>query len=78
MNNKTYDILAWIGRILLPALAVLYGTVGKIWGLPYVQEVPATITAIALFINTCLKIDSDKFFEGKAIVDDLDNGVGEE
>lgn len=78
MNSKIYDALAWIGRILLPAVAVLYGTVGKIWSLPYINEIPATITAVALFINTCLKIDSDKFFTGKVIVDDLDNGVGEE
>lgn len=68
MANKTYDTLAWIGRILLPALAVLYTTVGKIWGLPYTAEIPATITAIALFINAILKHNSDVFFEDKEIV----------
>lgn len=68
MTNKTYDTLAWIGRILLPALAVLYTTVGKIWGFPYTAEIPATITAIALFINAILKHNSDVFFEDKEIV----------
>ncbi len=78
MTNKTYDILAWVGRILLPALAVFYATLGKLWNLPYINEIPATITAVAVFINAILKADSDKFFDGKVIIDDLDNGKGEE
>lgn len=68
MNNKTYDALAWIGRILLPALAVLYATLGKLWDLPYINEIPATITAVAVFINAILKHSSDLFFEDKEIV----------
>ena len=68
MNNKTYDALAWIGRILLPALAVLYATLGKLWELPYINEIPATITAVAVFINAILKHSSDTFFEDKEIV----------
>jgi len=68
MSNKTYDTFAWIGRILLPALAVLYATLGKLWNLPYINEVPATITAIAVFINAILKHSSDTFFEDKEIV----------
>lgn len=72
MNNKTYDAFAWIGRILLPALAVLYTTVGKLWNLPYINEIPATMTAIAVFINAILKANSDKFFEDKEIVQSVD------
>jgi hypothetical protein len=72
MNNKTYDTFAWIGRILLPALAVLYTTVGKLWNLPYINEIPATMTAIAVFINAILKANSDKFFEDKEIVQSVD------
>ena len=68
MTNKTYDTLAWTGRILLPATAVLYTTVGKIWGLPYTAEIPATITAVALFINAVLKKQSDDYFEDKEVV----------
>lgn len=68
MNNKTYDTLAWIGRILLPACAVLYATLGKLWNLPYINEIPASITAVAVFINAILKHSSDTFFEDKDIV----------
>ena len=72
MSNKTYDTLKWLGNILLPALAVLYATIGKIWGLPYVVEIPATITAIAVFINAILKKSSDNYFEDKEIVKSVD------
>lgn len=78
MNQKTYDILAWGGRILLPAFSVLYATLGKIWGLPYTAEIPATATALAVFINTCLKVNSDKYFGEHTIIENLDDGVGEE
>lgn len=68
MSNKTYDVLAILGRRWLIALATLYGVVGKIWGLPYVVEIPATLTAIATFLNEILKAQSEKYFTDKAIV----------
>ena len=34
LNYKTYDILCWIGRIVMPSLAVLYTILGDIWCLP--------------------------------------------
>lgn len=71
MDNKTYDILAMLGRRWLIALATLYGVVGKIWGLPYVVEIPATLTAIATFLNEILKAQSEKYFADKTIVEDV-------
>ena len=44
--------------IALPALAVLYFTLAKIWVLPYGAEIPATINAIALFIGTLIGISN--------------------
>lgn len=71
MDNKTYDVLALLGRRWLIALATLYGVVGKIWGLPYVVEIPATLTAIATFLNEILKAQSEKYFADKTIVEDV-------
>lgn len=56
LNNKVYDVLKWICLIALPALAVLYFTLAKIWGLPYGAEITATINAIALFIGTLIGV----------------------
>ena len=61
MSNKTYDILKEIALTILPAVAVLYATLGKIWGLPYVSELPATIMAIDTFLGVCLHISSAEY-----------------
>lgn len=56
MPDKLYDVLKWICLIALPALAVLYFTLAKIWGLPYGAEITATINAIALFIGALIGV----------------------
>lgn len=56
LPNKVYDILKWICLICLPAVAVLYTALAKIWGLPFESEIPATINAIALFIGALIGI----------------------
>lgn len=65
LENKTYDILAFVGRVVLPALSVLYATLGEIWHLPYTKEIPLTITAIDLFLNTLLGISSNTYYKDK-------------
>ena len=66
LNNKTYDILAWIGRIVLPSLSVLYATLGKIWNLPYTEQIPLTITAIDVFLNALLGISANSYYKEEA------------
>lgn len=66
LNDKTYDILSWIGKIVLPALAVLYTTLGNTWGLPYVEQISATIMAVDVFLNALLGISSNAYYKEKA------------
>lgn len=74
LSNKTYDILAWIGKIVLPALSVLYATLGKIWNLPYTEQIPLTIMAIDVFLNSLLGISSANYYkelnEANIVVDE--------
>lgn len=56
LKNSVYDVLKWICLIALPALAVLYFTLAKIWGLPYGAEITATINAVALFIGSLIGV----------------------
>ena len=56
LNDKLYDKLKWICLIALPALAVLYTVLAKVWGLPYESEIPATINAVAVFIGSLIGI----------------------
>lgn len=62
LSNKTYDILKQVALYYLPALATLWLTVGKIWGLPYTSEIGATITAIDVFIGACLGLSSKNYY----------------
>lgn len=67
MSNETYDILKEIALTILPAVAVLYATLGKIWNLPYVSELPATLMAIDTFLGVCLHISTSEYNkDGKA------------
>lgn len=56
LKDSVYNVLKWICLIALPALAVLYFTLSKIWGLPYGAEITATINAIAVFIGALIGI----------------------
>lgn len=61
MSNKTYDILKYIAQIVLPALATLWATLGKIWSWPLVTEISASIMAVDFFLGALLKISTDKY-----------------
>lgn len=63
--NNVYDILKWVQRLLLPALATLYLALGSIWKdiipLPYPEQVAATITAIDTFLGVILGISTANY-----------------
>lgn len=61
ISNKTYDTLKWVAIIVIPALATLVLTVGKIWGLPYYDNIGATISAIGLFIAAIIGVSSTTY-----------------
>ena len=63
LSNETYDILKEVALTILPALATLYAVVGKIWGLPYVTEIPATIMAIDTAMGAILHISTKNYQE---------------
>lgn len=54
MPSRLYDVLKWVGLVLMPALATLIGAVGPAWGLPKVDAIVLTVNAIGLFIGTCI------------------------
>ena len=73
MNEKIYKALAFCGRILLPSLSVLYAKLGDIWSLPYTEQIPLTLTALAVFLNAILQVDSNKFFNDHDIIKKIDD-----
>jgi hypothetical protein len=61
MSNKLYDVLKWIVMIVLPACATLYAALSGIWGLPFAEQIPATITAVDTFLGVVLMISSVQY-----------------
>lgn len=61
LSNKTYDILKWIARYLLPGLGTLYFTLSAIWGLPYGEEVVGTLAALTTFLGVILGVSTKKY-----------------
>ena len=73
LSNKAYDVIKWIAQYFLPALATLWITLAKIWGLPYGTEIGATITGIDLFLGAILGISSQSYKgDGTMTVDTSD------
>ena len=61
MNDKVYDVLKWVCIIVLPAIATLWFTLGKIWGFPYLAEIEATIIAIDTFLGAILGVSTIQY-----------------
>lgn len=62
IKNKTlYDVLKWIARYCLGALAVLYGALADVWNLPMKTEIIMTLSALSVFINTLLGISNENY-----------------
>ena len=72
MNEKWYDILAIIGRIVLPALGTLYFTLAQIWGLPLGEPIVGTIAALTTFLNALLRIEYNRWKDEQEEDDDND------
>lgn len=73
MSNKTYDILAYIQRLVLPAVATLIATLGQIWAWTWpVEETVLTLTAIDTFLGVMLRISSTQYFEQQELMVNLD------
>lgn len=61
LSNKVYDVLKYVALIVLPAVAVLWSTLGKIWGWPLVTEITSSICAVDVFLGALLQISSNKY-----------------
>ena len=74
MNNKgnsdgvkiqipdgVYDVLKWVCLIFLPAFSTAYSALAGIWGLPFGEQIPATVTVVSLFLGTLLGVSSAEY-----------------
>lgn len=65
ISDKTYDILKGIAMVVLPALGTLYASLSGIWGLPYGEQIVATIMAVDLALGAVLGISDVQYKKTK-------------
>jgi hypothetical protein len=66
INSKVYDVLKWVVMIVLPALSALYAALAMVWGLPYAEQIVATISAVALFLGALLGVSTHAYNKQEA------------
>lgn len=66
LKDGTYDKIKWIALAFIPALEVLILTVGKIWGLPYYDNIGATVAAVGVFLAAIIGVSSRNYYEDLA------------
>ena len=67
LSNVVYDVLKTLGTIILPAIAVFYNELADIWGLPYSEQIPQTIMALVVLLNSWLGIKSASYYKDLSI-----------
>ena len=60
LPDGVYTALKWTSVIGLPAIGVGYQVLAGIWGWPYLEEVPQTLSAVALVIGVLIGISEIK------------------
>lgn len=58
LPDKVYETLKWICLIVIPAINVLWTTLGTTWGWSYVDPISKTITAVALFLGSIIGVST--------------------
>lgn len=61
MKDHHYDSLTNVALLWIPALATFVNTIGMVWGIPYTNEITATITALGVLIGAGLKVSSNNY-----------------
>jgi len=57
-SSKLYDWAKYTAIVFLPALNLLWLALSTIWGLPYSQQVSATVLALNTFLGAVVGLSS--------------------
>lgn len=58
LDDKLYQVLKWVGLVVIPATATLVGAVGTAWGWPHITAIVTTVTAIGTFIGALVGVSA--------------------
>ena len=58
--DKAYDVLKWVGLVVLPALSLFVGTVGPAWGWTHVDAIVTTLNALGILAGDLIGVSAIK------------------
>ena len=58
--DKAYDVLKWVGLVVLPALALFVNTVGPAWGWTHVDAIVTTLNALGILAGALIGVSAIK------------------
>lgn len=64
MSDTVYNWLKYIVIIFMPAISVLYVSLGTIWGWPFVNQVRDTLDAVQIFLASSLMVSAAEYNKG--------------
>ena len=56
--NRLYDVLKWVGLLVLPTCAWLVGVIGPAWGLGNVDAIVLTLNAVGAAVGAIIGASS--------------------
>ena len=61
MNNKIYDILKDTSLLWMPILITFYGVISATWGIPYGEQILATLTGSNAALGAIVKYYKSRY-----------------
>ena len=59
--NKIYNILKWVLVIAVPALITFLTTIFALYGIPHIEIVVGTISAVATFLGALIGVSTKAY-----------------
>lgn len=64
MSNRTYDTLKQIALWAIP-LSVFVATLGNIWGIPWAEQISATLAAVDVLIGAVVSVSAKQYHKAE-------------
>lgn len=66
MSNKSYDVVKDISLLWMPIIITFYGVISATWGIPYGEQILATLTGLNAALGAVVKYFKTKYDKKKA------------
>lgn len=66
MSDKKYNILKWLATVIIPAFITMLIAIFTAWGIPHIEPITATLTAINVFIGAVVQKSSKAYQQAQA------------